>query len=65
MTMTTKTPNNLTSMVEATTVRWLAKTLAHARIDTKNVPTPDAVGRIRARVLGVEATQKTERSIAA
>ncbi len=64
MTMTTKTAENPTSFEEAAAARWLATTLAQARIDTKNVPSADAVDRIRARVFGPEPAQKA-RSIAA
>jgi hypothetical protein len=65
MTMTTKAPENLTNIDEATTARWLATALEHARADVKTVPTAEAVDRIRARVLGIESARKTERSIAA
>ncbi len=63
--MATKTPENLTNIEEATTARWLAKMLAQARIDVEDVPTAEAVDRIRARVLGAGTEQKAERSIAA
>jgi hypothetical protein len=65
MTMTTKTPENLTNIEEATTARWLTKTLAHARIEVQDVPTAEAVDRIRARILGTVPARKAERSIAA
>lgn len=63
--MTTKTADNLTTFEAAMTARWLAKTLAHARIENESVPTADAVDRIRTRVLGGETKQKAVRSIAA
>jgi hypothetical protein len=63
--MTTKTPANVTTIAEATTARWLAETLAQARVDVKSVPTAEAVDRIRARVLGERAPRKVRQSIAA
>jgi hypothetical protein len=65
MIMTTKTPANLTTIEEASTARWLTKTLANARIETQAVPTAEALDRIRTRVLGVHKPRKAERSIAA
>ena len=63
--MTAKTPANVTNIEQATTARWLAETLEHARADVTSVPTAEAVDRIRAQVLGVAASRKAERSIAA
>lgn len=65
MKMTTRTPANITTFEEATASRWLAATLEQARIDVHNVPTAEAVDRIRERVLGEPTPQKTQRSIAA
>jgi hypothetical protein len=65
MTMTTKTPANVTPLEDAASARWLAATLANARVDVEAVPTAEAVDRIRARVLGERAPQKAQRSIAA
>ncbi len=65
MKMTTKTPANVTDIEDAATVRWLADTLGNARGDLKSIPTAEAVDRIRAQVLGIEAPRKSERSIAA
>lgn len=65
MKMTAKTPVNVTDIEEAAAARWLADTLDDARADVKRVPTAEAVGRIRARVLGGTAPRKSERSIAA
>jgi len=65
MQMTTKTPANVSTMEEAASARWLAATLEHARIDMQRVPTAEAVDRIREQVLGVAASRKAERSIAA
>jgi len=39
--------------------------LGNARGDLKSIPTAEAVDRIRAQVLGIEAPRKSERSIAA
>ena len=60
MTMTAKTPANVTTLEEATAARWLATTLEHARIDVKSVPTAAAVDRIRERVLGESAPRKEQ-----
>lgn len=65
MKMTPKTPANVTTIEEATTARWLADMLEPARGDLKSIPTAEAVDRIRARVLGIEAPRTAQRSIAA
>lgn len=65
MKMDTKTPANVTTIEEATTARWLAEALEHARGDLKSIPTVEAIDRMRARALGVEAPRRAERPIAA
>ncbi len=63
--MTTETAANVTKIEEATTARWLAEMLEHARADVTSLPTAEAVDRIRVQVLGVAASRKAEHSIAA
>ncbi len=65
MKMTTETPANVTAMQDAADSRWLASTLEHVRADLQAVPTAEAIGRIRERVLGEKAPRKLQRSIAA
>lgn len=56
---------NVTPLEDLRTVRWLQDTLAPARARLRETPTPEALARIRERVLGDTATRKRERSIAA
>lgn len=65
MNMITKTPANLTTIEDATTSKWLTRTLATARDRGQQVPTDEAVDRIRLRVIGAPSPRKQQRSIAA
>ncbi|HXK32642.1 MAG TPA: hypothetical protein VNM91_01340 [Dehalococcoidia bacterium] len=64
--MTTANPaKNVTPLEDLRAVRWLQDALAPARARLREAPTPEALARIRERVLGDTATRKRERSIAA
>jgi hypothetical protein len=62
-TMTDETPAAITNIEDASTARWLAKTLAPARARVQAEPSEQALDRIRARVFG-EAPRKA-RTLAA
>jgi hypothetical protein len=63
--MTTTTSPKVTNIEQAATERWLAAALEHARAGLTDVPTADAVDRIRARVLGEQPARKLPHPIAA
>jgi hypothetical protein len=65
MNMTTTTSPKVTHIEQATTARWLAAALEHARADVTEVPTAEAVDRMRARVLGEQPARKLPHPIAA
>ena len=65
MTMTTQTPDNVSTIEDGSNSRWLAARLAPARARVAVVPTDEAVDRIRARVFGEAAARKKVRKIAA
>jgi hypothetical protein len=50
--MTDKKPATPTNITTAASARWLAAALAGARAEVSAGPTPEAVERMRARVLG-------------
>jgi hypothetical protein len=65
MTKTDTAPRNITEIEDAGAMAWLAEKLAAARARAREVPSADAVARMRERVLS-EATPERERpSIAA
>jgi hypothetical protein len=55
----------IASFEDASTMRWLAATLAPARRRSQDVPTAAAVDRIRDRVFSDSAPSRARRSIAA
>lgn len=61
--MTNETPAAVTSIEDASTARWLSKTLAPARNRVQAEPSEEAIERIRARVFG--AAPKKVRTLAA
>jgi hypothetical protein len=65
MMKTDTAPKNLTEIEDAGTIAWLSDTLAPARDRTRALPAPDAVARMRARVLADATPDRTRRSIAA
>jgi len=63
--MTHETPASVHSIETASTSRWLSRALAPARARSNEVPSAEAIDRIRARVFGETSPRKRERSIAA
>lgn len=63
MTMTTRTPANITPIEDAAMSRLLERALAPARARLRTEPSESAVERIRARVFG--APEKKARKLAA
>jgi hypothetical protein len=61
--MVTRTPAAITNIEEASTARWLARTLAADRARVLSEPSDAAVERIRARLFGERS--KKERTLAA
>jgi hypothetical protein len=63
--MTRKAQPNITSIDDAAAVRWLASMTEGARTRSLASPSPDAVARMRIRVMNGIATPKATRRIAA
>ncbi len=63
--MNSKQTAAITDIEDTATVRWLANTLAPARVEARHEPTEDAVDRMRARIFGVAARPKHRQRIAA
>lgn len=61
--MMNPTPAAITNIEDASTARWLAKTLAPARNRVQAEPSEEAIERIRARVFG--AAPRKARTLAA
>jgi hypothetical protein len=61
----TKTHENITDIEDAANARWLAAKLTPARARSQDVPTLEAVDRMRAAIFGEAAPRRKERSIAA
>ncbi len=63
--MTAKTGANISTIEDAATSKWLTTALADARERMAQVPTDEALDRIRMRVFGETSPRKQRRSIAA
>ena len=63
--MNAKTPVLTNEIEAATTARWLSAALASARARAMVGPTPDAIDRIRSRVLSEETLRRRKHRIAA
>ena len=60
LSMTNKTPANVTPIEDLAASRWLVAALAAARSEVQSEPTGEAVERIRARIFG-EQVKKDDR----
>jgi hypothetical protein len=60
-----KTHDNITDIEDAANARWLVGKLTPARVRCQDVPTLEAVDRMRATIFGEEAARRKEHSIAA
>jgi hypothetical protein len=64
-TMSATKSANANEIEAAATARWLAATLAPARVRVKTYPTSAAIDRMRTRVLGPDAAKRHKQRIAA
>jgi hypothetical protein len=62
---TTITHEKISDIEDAANARWLAARLTAARARSQDVPTLEAVDRMRAAIFGEDAPRRKERSIAA
>jgi hypothetical protein len=62
--MNTKQPAAITDIEDAATVRWLARTLASARAESRREPSEAAIDRMRERIFG-ETARRPHRQRAA
>jgi len=63
--MSTKRTTRPNEIEAAATARWLAATLAPARVRAKKSPSAAAIDRMRTRVLGPDAAKRHKQRIAA
>ena len=62
---TTKTHEKISDIEDGANARWLAAKLTPARVRSQDVPTLEAVDRMRTAIFGDAAPRRKERSIAA